>query len=214
MTETFIPDDADYEAGVAALQQAAVEEQKRNARPITRTRGVMGGAPCIAGTRVPTSAMWAFHTEGYDTVMICREYPHLTHEQIEAAIRYEAKRHKRRDPKAKAAKNRGRAQKRRGYRAEVAVVTELGPSWERVPLSGALGGRHKGDVRYIGTTERPAVLVGEVKRRAGGCVSFRRYLAQGGGVDFAVIVPGSGEAELVVLTLETFKRLLERAGNA
>lgn len=114
-------------------------------------------------------------------------------------------------------KVRGATQKRRGYQAERLFVDKyLGPRWERVPLSGALGGNHRGDVRFLGNPAAPvpAVRLGEIKRREGAFVQWRRFLSQGGGMDFVGIVPGNGAEPLVVCTATTWKRLLEAAGNA
>ncbi len=59
---------------------------------VTRHRYVMHNAPVLAGTRIPTAAIWDFHTAGYDTAAILREYPHLQAEDVQAAIAYESAR--------------------------------------------------------------------------------------------------------------------------
>lgn len=51
---------------------------------------VMGNAPCLAGTRIPTSAIWSFHRAGKSTEEILGEYPSLHPEDIAAAIAYES----------------------------------------------------------------------------------------------------------------------------
>lgn len=56
---------------------------------VTQNRYVRHNQPVIAGTRIPTSTIWAFHEEGYSPEEIIDEYPHLTPEDIHAAIRYE-----------------------------------------------------------------------------------------------------------------------------
>lgn len=43
----------------------------------------------IAGTRVRTSAVWAFHLEGSATDDIIAQFPNLTSKDVEAAIAYE-----------------------------------------------------------------------------------------------------------------------------
>lgn len=53
---------------------------------ITRTRGVMSGVPCIAGTRIPVSAIKSFHKAKFSVTAIRREYPTLSPKQIRAAI--------------------------------------------------------------------------------------------------------------------------------
>lgn len=63
---------------------------------VSNDRNVMQNAPVVAGTRVPTGAIWAFHQAGYDTDAIIREYPHITPDDVRAAIDYERQRHQRR----------------------------------------------------------------------------------------------------------------------
>lgn len=139
MTETVIRDDAPTPVAT------------RSTARITRTRNVQGGAPCIAGTRVTTRGPWEFHKAGYDLVQIRQQYPHCTEEQLQAAIDYEAKKAKRKDPVAKAKRNRGRTQKARGYRCEKRIETVLEPfGFRRMVMSGALGGEHSGDLARVG----------------------------------------------------------------
>lgn len=49
---------------------------------------ILGGLPCIAGTRIPVRAIWSFYEAGYNTEEIIREYPTLTPQQVAAAISY------------------------------------------------------------------------------------------------------------------------------
>ncbi len=56
---------------------------------IVRHRHVLHNRWVIAGTRVPTSAIWNFHEAGYLPEAIQAEYPHLTVVDIEAAIAHE-----------------------------------------------------------------------------------------------------------------------------
>jgi uncharacterized protein (DUF433 family) len=44
---------------------------------ILRDPAVMGGAWVIAGTRIPTEAIWSFHEAGYDVDSIIEQYPRL-----------------------------------------------------------------------------------------------------------------------------------------
>lgn len=53
---------------------------------IERNPEIMGGEPCIAGTRVPVRAIQSYRAFSIDHIM--REYPGLTTEQIEAARDY------------------------------------------------------------------------------------------------------------------------------
>lgn len=62
---------------------------------ITRNRYIVHNAAVLAGTRIPTSAVWNLHSAGYDTEAIIREYPRLRHADVDAALAYEKK--KRRD---------------------------------------------------------------------------------------------------------------------
>ncbi len=56
---------------------------------ITTNRYVHHNRPIIAGTRIPTSSIWAFHAAGYSSDRILKEYPHLKLEDIEAARAFE-----------------------------------------------------------------------------------------------------------------------------
>ena len=69
---------------------------------------------------------------------------------------------------ARTPSQRGRASKRKGYRAEKSVAVAVGG--ERVPLSGALGGKLSGDV-----VDRLGMNV-EVKVRAAGFRQLYRFL--------------------------------------
>ncbi len=62
---------------------------------IARHRDVMSNAPVLAGTRIPTAAIWDFYEAGYDPQAILREYPQLTYEDVQAAITDELQRRKR-----------------------------------------------------------------------------------------------------------------------
>lgn len=56
---------------------------------VVQNRYVMRNAPVVAGTRIPTSAVWNFHQAGRSIEDIRRAYPRLTSEDIEAAIAHE-----------------------------------------------------------------------------------------------------------------------------
>ncbi|TAK33476.1 MAG: DUF433 domain-containing protein [Chloroflexota bacterium] len=104
-------DDGDHRMGATAVGQSAfsvslrtiaedmerrVEElRRRNPRDIgqiSRQRNVMSNAPVVTGTRVPTSAIWSFHEDGYSVDAIIEQYPILTREDVEAAIAFEEER--------------------------------------------------------------------------------------------------------------------------
>jgi DNA-binding transcriptional MerR regulator len=59
---------------------------------VVRNRWVVHNAWVMAGTRIPTEAIWNFHQAGYDYAAIIREYPRLTPEDVRAAVEFEASR--------------------------------------------------------------------------------------------------------------------------
>lgn len=61
---------------------------------IMRNRFVVHNAWVVAGTRIPTQAIWNFHSAGFDTAAIIREYPRLAPQDVEAAVEFEQKRQK------------------------------------------------------------------------------------------------------------------------
>lgn len=55
--------------------------------PVTSSPGIMGGAPCIAGTRVPVSALVEMRRDGWSAGQIQRDgYPHVPLSTIRAAL--------------------------------------------------------------------------------------------------------------------------------
>lgn len=81
----------------AELDQEAAALRKRKSTElgvVRRNRYVAHNDPVLAGTRVPTRAVWAFHEAGYAAEKIRAEYPRLTLKDIEAAIRFERRRTK------------------------------------------------------------------------------------------------------------------------
>jgi uncharacterized protein (DUF433 family) len=81
------------------LVSVALETQKRANRLTQRTkrqfgdivqnRYVSGNRPVIAGTRIPTIAIWEFHEAGYTNEEILKEYPRLRLIDVEKAIEHE-----------------------------------------------------------------------------------------------------------------------------
>ncbi len=59
---------------------------------ITCTPGVQGGYPCVAGTRTPVRTIVIHYRENYpgDLDEVMRALPHLTREQVQAALDYYA----------------------------------------------------------------------------------------------------------------------------
>lgn len=58
---------------------------------VVRHRYVLGNAWRLAGTRIPTSAIWNFHEAGADATAIRRAYPDLTDADVAAAIEHESR---------------------------------------------------------------------------------------------------------------------------
>jgi uncharacterized protein (DUF433 family) len=59
---------------------------------VLRNRFVVHNMPVLAGTRVPTAAVWNLHEAGYTTERIIEEYPRLAAQDVAAAIQYEKRR--------------------------------------------------------------------------------------------------------------------------
>jgi uncharacterized protein (DUF433 family) len=78
----------DTKAAVERLFARTPDQQGK----IKRDRLVAHNAPVIAGTRIRVSAIQSFHAAGYSVGQIIKEYPDLTREDVEAALRYEEKR--------------------------------------------------------------------------------------------------------------------------
>lgn len=51
---------------------------------------VMGGVPCIAGTRIPVATVVSLVAEGSSEQAIVESYPQLTVDDIREALRYAA----------------------------------------------------------------------------------------------------------------------------
>jgi uncharacterized protein (DUF433 family) len=79
----------DVRAAIAAAKRRSPNEIGK----IERHRNVAQNVPVLAGTRIPTRAVWSFHEEGYDTSEIKRQYPRLERKDIEVAIEFERRRH-------------------------------------------------------------------------------------------------------------------------
>jgi uncharacterized protein (DUF433 family) len=72
------------------------ERQPDDIGKIVRHRYVVHNSPVLAGTRVPTSAVWNFHEAGYTSTQIIREFPRLEPGDIDAAVTYEQRSRKKR----------------------------------------------------------------------------------------------------------------------
>lgn len=55
---------------------------------VISTKTILGGKKRIAGTRISVDVIANYLSQGYGIAEIRRDYPHLTNEQIQAAIDY------------------------------------------------------------------------------------------------------------------------------
>lgn len=77
------------------MRDAAVrlrDRQNDQIGRLSRNRYVVHNAWVVAGTRIPTTAIWHFHKAGYSPDAIITEYPRLTPVDIRAAIEFEMQR--------------------------------------------------------------------------------------------------------------------------
>lgn len=77
------------------MRSAADRLRERRSEQIgkfARNRYVVQNAWVVAGTRIPTRAIWNYHEAGFTAQQIIAEYPRLTKDDVSAAIRFEAKR--------------------------------------------------------------------------------------------------------------------------
>jgi uncharacterized protein (DUF433 family) len=81
---------------IANEMRSAAENLKKRQRDqigtVARNRYVVHNSWVMAGTRIPTSAIWRFHNAGYSIRAIVREYPRLKPQDVRAAIVFETKR--------------------------------------------------------------------------------------------------------------------------
>lgn len=76
------------------IEDTSADIVKLNARPtnaigkVSRTRSVIRNAWVLAGTRIPVAAVKRLSEDGYSTEQIIQEYPDLTPEDVEAALRH------------------------------------------------------------------------------------------------------------------------------
>ncbi len=68
------------------------KRRKNQIGRIERNRYVVHNAPVLAGTRIPTLAVWNLHKAGYNGENIRREYPRLRSKDIRVAIAFESQR--------------------------------------------------------------------------------------------------------------------------
>lgn len=86
----------------AIAREVKDETERRRVRAtdqlgkVRRNRFVVHNMPVLAGTRIPTAAVWNLRTAGYSNSRIIEEFPRLKREDVTAAIRYEKRRRSRR----------------------------------------------------------------------------------------------------------------------
>jgi DNA-binding transcriptional MerR regulator len=76
---------------VAEKSNRLRERTKQQIGRVERRRYIAHNAWVVAGTRIPTAAIGRFSAAGYSTGQIMREYPTLTPQDIEAALKHERK---------------------------------------------------------------------------------------------------------------------------
>lgn len=57
---------------------------------IMRDPGIMGGRPCVRGTRVTVGMIVGMLGSGHEIDKLLADYPYLTREDIQDALRYAA----------------------------------------------------------------------------------------------------------------------------
>jgi uncharacterized protein (DUF433 family) len=81
-----------FDAVIAEIDDAMRRLRQREPDQIgqvTRNRWIMGGAPIIAGTRIPTATIAWFAAHGYAVARILEEFPRLTADDVRAAVDFE-----------------------------------------------------------------------------------------------------------------------------
>lgn len=51
---------------------------------------IMGGVPCIAGTRIPVATVVAMLAEGMDADRIIADFPQIDHDDVRQALQFAA----------------------------------------------------------------------------------------------------------------------------
>ena len=73
------------------MQKAAArlrDRKREDVGQIVRNRFVVHNAWVIAGTRIPTKAIWNLHEAGYSASRIIKEYPRLKRSDVQAALKH------------------------------------------------------------------------------------------------------------------------------
>jgi len=69
-----------------------IEEHYLAPSEVVSVDGILGGMPCVRGTRVPAETVLAYLREGYSRAEIFKDYPSLPLDGIDACIRWDAER--------------------------------------------------------------------------------------------------------------------------
>jgi uncharacterized protein (DUF433 family) len=88
-------DRLDIDLGIVEGDVRAAAERLKQRDPddvgrVVQDPRILRRKPILAGTRIPTEAVWSFHVAGYNTDEIIEQYPSLTPEDIHAALEWEA----------------------------------------------------------------------------------------------------------------------------
>jgi uncharacterized protein (DUF433 family) len=86
---TLTLDLAEIAAETELEARALTNRNPEDVGVVTRHRHVMANAWILAGTRIPTSAIWNFYEGGASNKRILQAYPDLTLKDIESAIAHE-----------------------------------------------------------------------------------------------------------------------------
>ena len=78
----------DTQAEVERLRSRHLDEVGK----VVQKRNIAHNEPVVAGTRIPTVAIWNLHEGGMNAQAILREYPRLTVSDVRAALAFERKR--------------------------------------------------------------------------------------------------------------------------
>jgi uncharacterized protein (DUF433 family) len=73
------------------LERSVEKAFARKPGRVEKTRGLHGGQPVLAGTRIPVAKVVALADAGWDDKRILAAYPHLEGRDIAAAMRYKPK---------------------------------------------------------------------------------------------------------------------------
>lgn len=77
---------------VQAETERLAKRREEDLGRVVRNRHVVQNAWALAGTRISTSSVWSFHRAGYEPEAIVREFPRLSLQDVEAAVRFEEQR--------------------------------------------------------------------------------------------------------------------------